>query len=549
VLAEGRGEVVDGGLPGLRGWFRVHAVPRPAGHLVLHVRDVTAERRLAAAVDHLAERDALTGASNRRTLTARLTEAVAQARAAGPRAAGAAGAAVLLFDLDGFAALNTARGHDACDRLLRIAAERLTRAARGGDTVARVGPDEFAVLLERVTPDEEVAASTRLLATLAAPFALAEAPPGDEAPGDEAQGEAQTHAAGTKDAVTSEGRTSGDVVHVTASLGVVAVDGADDAEAVLRHAGAALARARATGRGRLAHFTPALHAEVRAREELAAALYAAVRWLTDDPAAAGHGFALAFQPVVDLATGAPVGVEALLRWRDEVLGPVSPATFIPLAEEWGLIAPIGQWVLHTACAAIAGLGLADGGADGGAGPALGVAVNVSGHQLQEGGFADDVAAALAASGLPAGRLTIEVTETALVRDPRRARRVLGEVRAQGARVAIDDFGTGYSSLGYLQQLPLDVLKIDKRFVDGVARGGGPSVAIPRAVVALGEALGLRTVGEGVETAAQRDALRALGCGYGQGYLFARPMALGDLAAWMAARSWAETPSGAAGRSV
>jgi EAL domain-containing protein (putative c-di-GMP-specific phosphodiesterase class I) len=178
-----------------------------------------------------------------------------------------------------------------------------------------------------------------------------------------------------------------------------------------------------------------------------------------------------------------------------------------------------------------------------------VAVNVSGHQLQEGGFADDVAAALAASGLPAGRLTIEVTETALVRDPRRARRVLGEVRAQGARVAIDDFGTGYSSLGYLQQLPLDVLKIDKRFVDGVARGGGPSVAIPRAVVALGEALGLRTVGEGVETAAQRDALRALGCGYGQGYLFARPMALGDLAAWMAARSWAETPSGAAGRSV
>ncbi|HZF68737.1 MAG TPA: EAL domain-containing protein, partial [Gemmatirosa sp.] len=244
------------------------------------------------------------------------------------------------------------------------------------------------------------------------------------------------------------------------------------------------------------------------------------------------GFTLAYQPVVDLATGRPTGVEALLRWHHPTLGPVSPAAFIPLAEEIGVIAPIGGWVLRTACTALAGLGAALREPGAAHADSLGVAVNVSGHQLQATRFADDVAAALAAAGLAPERLTLEVTETALVRDPRRARRVLGELRATGVRIAIDDFGTGYSSLGYLQQLPLDVLKIDKRFVDGVARGSGPSVAIPRAVVALGDALGLRTVGEGVETAAQRDALHALGCRAGQGYLFARPLPLPDLATWL-----------------
>jgi EAL domain-containing protein (putative c-di-GMP-specific phosphodiesterase class I) len=181
---------------------------------------------------------------------------------------------------------------------------------------------------------------------------------------------------------------------------------------------------------------------------------------------------------------------------------VSPAAFVPLAEELGLIGLIGAWVLGAACVAVAGLE-----APGALAP-LAVAVNVSGHQLQGGAFADEVAAALATSGLAPERLTVEVTETALVRDPRRARRVLGELRTTGVRVAIDDFGTGYSSLGYLQQLPLDVLKIDKRFVDGVARGGGPSVAIPRAVIALAGALGLRTVGEGVETRGAARRARA-----------------------------------------
>jgi len=533
VAAEGRPRAVDGELPGLPGWYRVHVTPGPEGRLVLHARNMTAERRLAAQLSDLADHDALTGLANRRAFADRLAEAIARVRARGDAGADSVDAAVLLLDLDGFAAVNAARGHDAADRLLRDVAARLSRAARGSDVVARLGADEFAVLLEPVAPHDVATVGERLLAALAAPV-----PPPDAA-------DASNDASGER---------SGDAVPVTASIGAVAVDGAADAEAVLRYAALALDRARAAGRARVARFTPALAAEVRARDEVTAALYAAVRWLTDAPAAAGHGFALAFQPVVDLTTGAPTGVEALLRWRDAVLGPVSPATFIPLAEELGLVAPIGEWVLRTACAAIAGIGPAVRALNAHApGPCasddtladrLTVAVNVSGHQLQAGNFADDVAAALAAADLAPARLTVEVTETALVRDPRRARRVLGEVRALGARVAIDDFGVGYSSLDYLQQLPLDVLKIDKRFVDGVARGGGPGVAIPRAVVALGDALGLRTVGEGVETAAQRDALRALGCGYGQGYLFARPLALADLTAWLGARAWAQAPPAA-----
>ena len=530
AAAERLPQAVEGPLLSRSRWFRVHAVPAPNGRLVLHIRDASAERRLAARIEQLADRDPVTGAANRRCFTARVAEAVATVARARAAAPDAHGAAVLLLDLDGFAALNATRGHDAGDQLLRHTAARLGRAARGGDTVARVGPDEFAVLLEDVAPGEEFAAGQRLLATLAAPFAL------DEEPTGTATGRAATEGATSRGATAGGGTT----VRVTACLGAALIDGGPDADAVLRDASAALARARATGPGRLARCTPALQAETRAREQLVVGLRQGA-----DHIAGGHpdqgGFAVAYQPVVDLATGAPTGVEALLRWVHPVLGPISPATFIPLAEELGLVAPIGQWMLHVACASVAGLGpIAPGGNP------LTVAVNVSSHQLQASSFADDVAAALAAGGLAPSRLTVEVTETALVRDPRRARRVLGELRATGVRVAIDDFGTGYSSLGYLQQLPLDVLKIDKRFVDGLAgplASAGPSMAIPRAIVALGGALGLRTVGEGVETAAQRDALRAVGCTYGQGYLFARPLPPEELAVWLATRTW-ETGAGA-----
>ena len=531
AAAAGRPQAVDGALLGLPGWYRVHAVPAPDGALVLHVRDITGERRLAAEVTTLADRDALTGLLNRRSFTERLRGTIGRLHAG----AGAP-AAVLLVDVDGFAAINAAQGHDAGDRVLRLVADRLAGAAReDDDALARLGADEFAVLLTGVDPESAAAVAARALATIAAPIPD-EAPGGVRPPADGAPADR---------AADPPVRTP-----TSACAGLVVVDGEVDvdADAVLRHAALALQRAKASGRGQVARFTTAMHAEARARHALAEALALAL----------DRGeFSLVYQPVVDLATGEPGSVEALLRWHHQELGSVSPATFIPMAEELGLIAPIGRWVLRTACAAIAGLAPGPGAPAAAAAPlgpaggrraaALSVAVNVSGHQLQGGGFADDVVAILASTGLPPGRLTIEVTETALVRDPRRARRVLGELRARGVRVALDDFGTGYSSLEYLQQLPLDVLKLDKRFVDGIAASGlGPSVGIPRAVIALGGALGLRTVAEGVETAAQRDVLRALGCWSGQGYWFARPLPLADLMAWLDAERGQGAGPGAAG---
>jgi diguanylate cyclase (GGDEF)-like protein len=538
AAADGRAHATDAELPGRPGWFRVHVVPAPGGRLVLHARDVTAEQRLDPAPAGPADRDALTGAANRRALTARLAEAVARARALGPASpeatsgAGRRGAAVLLLDLDGFGAVNAAHGHDAGDRLLRQVAERLGRAARGGDTVARVAADEFAVLLDGVAPGEEAAAGARFLAALAAPFALDAAPDPTAGAGRAPATETAGERAGETARETARGTPRG-TAGVTACLGTVAVDGEADADAVLRHAGVALQRARAAGAGRLEPFTPALRTATRAREAVAAALQGALaRTLEAERGGApGDGeFSLAYQPVVDLRTGAPTSVEALLRWRHPALGVVSPATFIPLAEELGLIGVIGAWVLGAACVAVAGLE-----APGALAP-LAVAVNVSGHQLQGGAFADEVAAALATSGLAPERLTVEVTETALVRDPRRARRVLGELRTTGVRVAIDDFGTGYSSLGYLQQLPLDVLKIDKRFVDGVARGGGPSVAIPRAVIALAGALGLRTVARASRPRRSATRSRRSAAGTARATCSRARSPSPDLAAWLGART-------------
>jgi EAL domain-containing protein (putative c-di-GMP-specific phosphodiesterase class I) len=257
-----------------------------------------------------------------------------------------------------------------------------------------------------------------------------------------------------------------------------------------------------------------MHAAAVARLELAADLRCAVE---------RSEFRLVYQPVVELASGAVVGAEALVRWHRPGHGVVPPLTFIPVAEQAGLIVPIGRWVLGEACAQLARWRAELPGGD-----ALTMNVNVSGRQLEDGAFLDDVRDAIGAAGVPAARITLEITESVIMQRTDAVLEKLHALKALGVGLAIDDFGTGYSSLGYLHRFPVDVLKIDRAFVDGVAHGGS-SAALARTIVALSNALGLRAVAEGVEQEVQQAALAALGCQLGQGYLFARPLEPGDFA--------------------
>ncbi|GJG86338.1 hypothetical protein tb265_15190 [Gemmatimonadetes bacterium T265] len=448
---------------------------RPA-RLVL-INDVTRRAQLEAQLAYQAFHDGLTGLANRALFRDRVDHALERAR--GARAGATVEyVAVLFLDLDNFKAVNDSLGHAEGDRLLRHVADRLRRATRGFDTVARLGGDEFAVLLEGLTaPDDAQVVAARVQAALAAPGAGAE-----------------------RDA------------RAQASLGLAHATPEVTADELLRNADTAMYAAKSAGKGRSALFVPSMHQAVVARRELERDL----RDTLEHPAY--PGLSLAYQPVVELAGGGVVGVEALFRWRHPERGPVSPADSIPMAEESGLIVPLGSWVLREACRQLAAWRAQRAAAAG----AVKMSVNVSGRQLEDPAFADEVAAVLAEFGLPAHRLTLEVTETAVMRDTARSVAALHALKALGVGVALDDFGTGYSSLSYLQQFPIDVLKIDKRFVDGVA-SGGEDAALARTIVALGQTLGLRTVAEGVETAEQRDALAGFGCLLGQGYLFARPL--------------------------
>ncbi|GJG88868.1 hypothetical protein tb265_40490 [Gemmatimonadetes bacterium T265] len=330
------------------------------------------------------------------------------------------------------------------------------------------------------------------------------------------------------------------VVHGTgcvigASVGIAHsadVPGTDvDAEArsgaLLRNADLALYAAKARGKGQYAFYAPVMHAAAVERVTLEAALGRALE---------RGEFCLVFQPIVDLATGAAVGAEALVRWDHPKRGRVAPADFIPLAEETGLIVPLGRWVLDTACRQAAGWPAAPGKRG------VAVTVNVSGRQLARPEFVSEVEAALAASGLAPARLTLELTESTVIHDPARAITRLTALKALGVRLAVDDFGTGYSALSYLQQFPLDVLKIDKRFVDPVA-AGGQAAALAAAIVGLGDALSLQTVAEGIESAAQAAVLRAMRCALGQGYHFARPLAADVIGGWLAAGAPLNAPTG------
>jgi diguanylate cyclase (GGDEF)-like protein/PAS domain S-box-containing protein len=492
--------------------------------------DVTARKAAEAALAHRAYHDALTGLANRAQLRDRLACALADAAAAGRPESVAA----LVVDLDGFKLVNDSMGHQAGDALLVEVAARLRAATRGSDLVARLGGDEFAVLLTGVGGEADVAVvAERILAALQRPVMV----PGMSATVGASIGMARGSAAPQGVAPQGEARqgVAGESVE-----GRAPADAPDDAvapgDALLRDADLALYAAKAQGKGVAAWFAPAMHTAAVSRLALEAALRRGL----------AHGeFFLAYQPAVDLATGALTSIEALARWRDPARGLVPPTEFIPLAEETGLIHELGRWVLEEACR--------QGAAWRGAHPAaadLTVAVNVSGRQLQRAEFVGEVEAALGASGFPPERLVLELTESTVIHHPEMARQRLAALKALGVHLAIDDFGTGYSALSYLRQFPIDVLKIDKSFVDSVAAGGRPA-ALAAAIVALGDALGLRTVAEGVESAEQAAALERAGCALAQGYHFAPPLPPEAVDALLAGPpapdAWAEWSPGAEGQ--
>ncbi|MDP9796871.1 diguanylate cyclase (GGDEF)-like protein/PAS domain S-box-containing protein [Catenuloplanes nepalensis] len=448
--------------------------------LVLTLRDVTERRTLERELTHQALHDSLTGLANRVLFTDRAQHAAARAGRDGSLVG------VLLIDLNGFRLINEALGHTVGDRLLAGVAERLTEVLRPGDTVARLGADEFAALIEDVShlsELEEIAG--RVTTALTSPF-------------------------------TIEGEQIGGV----ASVGVSTTAEARDADELLRQADLALNVAKAAGRGQWRRYQAEVHSALVARLELRAALEQAV--------SGGH-FVLQYQPIVDLLTDEAAGFEALVRWKHPTRGVIPPDQFINLAEETGLIVPIGNWVLEEALRSAERwnrLVPSDR-------PRY-VSVNVSARQFRHPGFMDSVRQILADSGVPPRALLLEITESLLLRDDEQVWADLAALRQTGVRIAIDDFGTGYSSLSYLRHMPIDVLKIDKSFIDDMVHSRKQR-ALVSAIVQLADTLDLRVIAEGIEEPVHREMLASMGCPYGQGYLFSRPVNAADIYGWLSAR--------------
>lgn len=438
--------------------------------LLVSVRQVLAGRDLArtqAELSYQSLHDGLTGLPNRLLVIDRAGRMLARARRS------ATMAAALYVDLDGFKHVNDTYGHAAGDELLRVVAERLVEAVREADTVGRLGGDEFLVLADSFGYDAgpEIVAE-RLRDIVALPIELEHA----------------------------HGRT----IWLTVSIGI-ALGQQEDPEELLRNADIALYRAKAAGKNRWAVFESSM--ETAMQESLTLEMDLA-------EALAERQLFLMYQPIFDLRTERPTAVEALLRWRHPTRGVISPAVFIPLAEQSGLIVQIGRWVLQTACDQVA--------AWRSRGIDLGVSVNVSAIQLDQADFVRETAEMLAETGIEPSRLRLEITESTLMSDPDGARDRLTALKDLGVQIAIDDFGTGYSSLAYLSRFPIDALKIDRSFVAGLA-SSGESKALIRMLVQLGKTLGLQLVGEGIEDAGQLRELQQQECDLGQGFLFARPL--------------------------
>ena len=441
---------------------------RTVGGMVLTLRDVTERRQLERELKYRAFHDALTGLANRVLFQDRAVHAVALARRNG-RTAG-----MLFIDLDDFKVVNDTMGHSVGDELLVAAGRRLSAQMRESDTAARLGGDEFAVLLEDVADSAVVETfAERIVHAFGEPFALA----------------------------------AGSVV-TTATIGVATTDDAADADELVRHADLAVYAAKAAGKRQWRRYREVLGEGMIRRRELQAAI---------DEAIATSAFTLAYQPIVELTTGEIAGFEALVRWPHPRWGMIQPNQFIALAEETGHIVPLGAWVLQQAASDIVQWQRRV--------PRqkpLYVSVNVSARQFRDPGFVASVRRVLATSGLAPSALLLELTESVLLRRDDGTRADLRELKGIGVRLAIDDFGTGYSSLSYLRELPIEVVKIDKSFVDGIAISE-QRLALAEAIVQIANTLGLTVMAEGIESEVQRDLLMSMGCRFGQGYLLARPV--------------------------
>ncbi|MBK7898187.1 MAG: EAL domain-containing protein [Azonexus sp.] len=463
-------------------WQTISVVPDQAGKPLRYVavfNDVTELHHKDERLRHQAYHDALTGLPNRSLLQDRLGHAMDLAA----RDGGAVAAMVL--DLDNFKLVNDSLGHDVGDQLLQEIARRLVACLRQSDTVARTGGDEFVVILADFTDAAEIAhTAERINLALAQPLRLA-----------------------------------GQEIHTGGSVGIALYpQDAQDPSTLVKHADMAMYQAKADGRGTYRFFDPEMNRRSATRMAMETALRRSLQ--------AGDGFHLAFQPKIDLQSGRTLGLEALVRWTHPELGPLSPAEFIPIAEDSGLIVALGNWVISASCRQMrlwreAGYAVPD------------VAINLSPRQFGDAQLVDTIHRHLDEAGIPASSLELEVTESTVMSDPEKAIATLERIHALGAHIAVDDFGTGYSSLSYLKRLPLDTLKIDRSFVRDLCTDA-EDAAIARTIVALGQTLGLEIVAEGIETDAQRDMLLAMGCTVGQGYLFARPQSPEEAARFLAA---------------
>jgi diguanylate cyclase (GGDEF)-like protein/PAS domain S-box-containing protein len=447
------------------------------GHFVITQYDVTTARRYEAELEVRSRYDLLTGLANRALLQDRIEAAIALA---GSRAA----VWVATLDLDHFKYVNDTLGHGAGDEMLKVVAARLQGAVGRADTVARTGGDEFVLVLPGRADESEAAATVQaVLDALAEPL-----------------------------------RLHGQDLVMTGSAGLAAwpADG-HDAAALIQHAEVAMYRAKDLGRNAVQFYTPAMNARARERIALESALRSALT----------HGeFELHYQPQVDLGSGSVVGLEALIRWRHPILGMVRPDRFIHLAEETGLIVPIGAWVLRTACRQNRDWQHA------GYGP-LRMAVNLSARQFAQPGLVRDIERVLEETGLAPNSLEIELTESLVMVDVEAAIRIMGELKRMGVKLSIDDFGTGYSSLSYLRRFPVDVLKIDRSFVRDID-GSEDGAAMVGAIIELARGLRMRVIAEGVETEAELDYLKLRGCDEVQGHVYAEAVSGADVEAMLRA---------------